>query len=45
MDPSTRQAFALWTQAQPAVSAFVYTLVGDRAMRDEILQEVAEEAL
>ena len=41
MDPSTRQAFALWTQAQPAVSAFVYTLVGDRAMRDEILQEVA----
>jgi len=41
MDPSTRQAFALWTQAQPAVSAFVYTLIGDRALRDEILQDVA----
>ena len=41
MDPSTRQAFALWTQAQPAVSAFVYALVGDARMRDEILQDVA----
>jgi RNA polymerase sigma-70 factor, ECF subfamily len=40
-DPSTRQAFALWTQAQPAVSAFVYALVGEAAVRDEILQDVA----
>lgn len=37
----TRQAFALWTQAQPAVSAFVHALAGDRAMRDDILQDVA----
>ncbi|MEY3143429.1 MAG: hypothetical protein RLY21_1922 [Planctomycetota bacterium] len=41
MDPRTRQAFTLWTQAQPAVSAFVHALVGDRTARDEILQEVA----
>jgi RNA polymerase sigma-70 factor (ECF subfamily) len=41
MDPRTRQAFTLWTQAQPAVSAFVHALVGDRAARDEVLQEVA----
>lgn len=41
MDPRTRQAFALWTQAQPAVSAFVSALVGDRALRDEVLQDVA----
>ena len=41
MDPRTRQAFALWTQAQPAVSAFVFALVGDRAVRDEVLQDVA----
>jgi RNA polymerase sigma-70 factor (ECF subfamily) len=41
MDPRTRQAFALWTQAQPAVSAFVLALVGDRAVRDEVLQDVA----
>ena len=41
MDPRTRQAFTLWTQAQPAVSAFVHALVGDRAMRDEVLQAVA----
>lgn len=40
-DARTRQLFTLWTQAQPAVSAFVYALVGDRAMRDEILQDVA----
>ena len=40
-DPRTRQAFTLWTQAQPAVSAFVYALVGDRRLRDEILQDVA----
>ena len=41
MDPRTRQAFALWTQAQPAVSAFVSALVGDRSLRDEVLQDVA----
>ena len=41
MDPRARQAFALWTQAQPAVSAFVFALVGDRAVRDEVLQDVA----
>lgn len=40
-DPRTRHAFALWTQAQPAVSAFVHALVGDARMRDEILQDVA----
>ena len=41
MVPRTRQAFALWTQAQPAVSAFVFALVGDRGVRDEVLQDVA----
>jgi RNA polymerase sigma-70 factor (ECF subfamily) len=41
MDPRTRQAFTLWTTAQPAVSAFVLALVGDRAARDEVLQDVA----
>jgi RNA polymerase sigma-70 factor (ECF subfamily) len=40
-DPRTRDAFTLWTQAQPAVSAFVHALAGDRALRDEVLQEVA----
>lgn len=39
MDPRTRDAFALWTAAQPAVSAFVHALVGDPAMRDEVLQD------
>ncbi|MFM7050741.1 MAG: sigma-70 family RNA polymerase sigma factor [Planctomycetota bacterium] len=41
MDDRTRQAFTLWTQAQPAVSAFVHSLVGDAATRDEVLQDVA----
>ncbi len=41
MDARTRQAFALWTRAQPAVSAFVFALVGDRAERDEVLQMTA----
>jgi RNA polymerase sigma-70 factor (ECF subfamily) len=41
MDDRTRKAFTLWTQAQPAVSAFVHSLVGDAATRDEVLQEVA----
>ena len=41
MDPATRQAFAQWTLAQPAVSAFVHAWVQDRAERDDVLQEVA----
>ena len=41
MDPATRQAFAQWTLAQPAVSAFVHALVLDRSERDDVLQEVA----
>ena len=45
MDPRTRQAFALWTAAQPAVSAFVHALAGDRALRDEVLQDTATRVL
>lgn len=41
MDPVARQAFAQWTLAQPAVSAFVHAMVPDRAERDDVLQEVA----
>ncbi|MGA1468047.1 MAG: sigma-70 family RNA polymerase sigma factor [Phycisphaerales bacterium] len=41
MDDSTRAAFALWTQAQPAVSAYLHAIVGDRGQRDELLQETA----
>jgi RNA polymerase sigma-70 factor (ECF subfamily) len=41
MDPRTREAFAHWTLAQPAVSAFVHAVVADRAERDDVLQEVA----
>ncbi|MFM7052286.1 MAG: sigma-70 family RNA polymerase sigma factor, partial [Planctomycetota bacterium] len=41
MDERTRQAFTLWTQAQPTVSAYIHALVGDRGVRDEVLQEVA----
>lgn len=41
MDDLHRQAFAHWTRAQPAVSAFVHALVADRAERDDVLQEVA----
>jgi RNA polymerase sigma factor (sigma-70 family) len=41
MDPLARQAFADWTLAQPAVSAFVHVLVADRAERDDVLQDVA----
>jgi RNA polymerase sigma-70 factor (ECF subfamily) len=41
MDPLARQAFADWTRAQPAVSAFVHVLVADRAERDDVLQDVA----
>lgn len=45
VDPRTRQAFALWTAAQPAVSAFVHALAGDRALRDEVLQDTATRVL
>jgi len=45
MDPRMRQAFALWTTAQPAVSAFLHALVGDRVRRDELLQDVATRVL
>lgn len=41
MDDSTRQAVALWTQAQPAVSAFIYAMLTVRSERDDVLQEVA----
>ncbi len=41
MDPLARQAFADWTRAQPAVSAFVHALVADRTERDDVLQDVA----
>lgn len=41
MTDLSRRAFAHWTQAQPAVSAFVHALVKDRAERDDVLQEVA----
>ena len=41
MDPRTREAFAQWTLAQPAVSALVHALVADRAERDDVLQDVA----
>lgn len=41
MDDSTRAAFALWTRAQPAVSAYLHALTGDRAERDELLQQTA----
>ena len=41
MDPVARQAFAHWTLAQPAVSAFVSAMVRDRTERDDVLQDVA----
>ncbi|MFO0829431.1 MAG: sigma-70 family RNA polymerase sigma factor [Phycisphaerales bacterium] len=41
MDEIARRAFALWTDAQPVVSAFVHALVADRAERDDALQSVA----
>lgn len=41
MDDSTRAVFTLWTQAQPAVSAYLHAIVGDRSTRDELLQETA----
>jgi RNA polymerase sigma-70 factor (ECF subfamily) len=41
MDETTRRAFAQWTQAQPAVSAFLHAIVGNGAERDDCMQEVA----
>lgn len=41
MDNNTRQAAKLWTLAQPAVSAFVASVVYDFKDRDDVLQEVA----
>ena len=41
MDDSTRRAMRLWSLAQPAVSAFITTVVRDFADRDDVLQEVA----
>lgn len=41
MEDRTRLAFARWTEAQPAVSAFVHAMLGDRSERDDVLQEVA----
>ncbi|MFO1004947.1 MAG: sigma-70 family RNA polymerase sigma factor [Planctomycetaceae bacterium] len=41
MDNQTRQAARLWTLAQPAVSAFVLSIVRDFAIRDDVLQETA----
>lgn len=41
MDESTRQAMRQWTLAQPAVSAFVTSIVRDFGDRDDVLQETA----
>lgn len=41
MDRNILQATRLWTLAQPAVSAFIGSLVRDFAARDDILQETA----
>lgn len=41
MDESTRQAARLWTLAQPAVSAFITSVVRDFGDRDDVLQETA----
>lgn len=45
MDPRMREAFALWTAAQPAVSAFVHALAGSPALRDEVLQDTVTRVL
>lgn len=42
---NAREALALWTAAQPAVSAFVHVLTGDRGLRDEVLQDTVIEVL
>ncbi|SMP42313.1 RNA polymerase sigma-70 factor, ECF subfamily [Neorhodopirellula lusitana] len=41
MDETTRQATRQWTLAQPAVSAFVTSMVRDFRDRDDVLQDVA----
>ena len=41
MDDQTRQATRLWTLAQPAVSAFLTSVVRDFRDRDDVLQDVA----
>lgn len=41
MDETTRQATRLWTLAQPAVSAFITSVVRDFRDRDDVLQDVA----
>ena len=41
MDETTRQATRQWTLAQPAVSAFIASVVRDFRDRDDVLQDVA----
>jgi RNA polymerase sigma-70 factor, ECF subfamily len=41
VDDKSRQAMRLWTLAQPAVSAFVNSVVRDFRDRDDVLQDVA----
>ena len=41
MDEKTRQAMRHWTLAQPAVSAFVRSVVRDFGDCDDVLQEIA----
>ena len=41
MDDQTRQATRMWTLAQPAVSAFITSVVRDFRDRDDVLQDVA----
>ncbi len=41
MDEITRQATRQWTLAQPAVSAFVMSVVRDFRDRDDVLQNIA----
>ncbi len=41
MDAQTRQATRQWTLAQPAVSAFLTSVVRDFRDRDDVLQDVA----
>lgn len=41
LDETTRQATRHWTLAQPAVSAFIASVVRDFRDRDDVLQDVA----
>ncbi|MEP3479628.1 MAG: sigma-70 family RNA polymerase sigma factor [Fuerstiella sp.] len=41
MDETARQATRQWTLAQPAVSAFITSVVRDFRDRDDVLQDVA----